>query len=87
MPTLYADFPLIGSHSFVYPCIVNSHIFWPNEERSCIILQFSSHANTNKNMMMKAVELHKVIFKYCIQFNYKGIENLTRIEVPPSVDK
>jgi len=42
-PTLYADFPLIGSHSFIYPCIVNSHLFWPNEERSSILLERSSH--------------------------------------------
>ena len=38
-PTLYCDFPLVGSEkSFIYPAFVNSHLFWPNEERSSIIL-------------------------------------------------
>jgi hypothetical protein len=38
MPTLFADFPLIGSESIEIPFYINSHIFWPNEERSSIIL-------------------------------------------------
>jgi hypothetical protein len=37
-PNLFADFPLIGSHDFIFPCVVNSHFFWPNEERSSVIL-------------------------------------------------
>ena len=40
-PVLYADFPLIGSHDFPFPCQINSHIFWPDEERSSVILSHS----------------------------------------------
>ena len=47
MPTLFADFPLIGSESFVYPCIINSHMFWPNEERSNIALRDGKRAESN----------------------------------------
>jgi hypothetical protein len=37
-PKLYADFPLIGSHNYPIVYTMNSHIFWPDEERSSIIL-------------------------------------------------
>ena len=38
MSTMFCDLPLIGSESVIFPCYVNSHIFWPNEERSMIVL-------------------------------------------------
>ena len=37
-------------------------------------------------MMIKAASLHSAIFTYCIEQEYRGIEHLTRIEVPSSVD-
>ena len=40
-PVRYADYPLIGSHEFPFPCQINSHIFWPDEERSSVILSYS----------------------------------------------
>ncbi len=36
-PTFFADFPLIGSHIYPFPCVINSHIFIPDEERSKLI--------------------------------------------------
>jgi hypothetical protein len=47
LPTLFADFPLIGSENFQYPCYINSHLFWPNEERSNIVLEHGSHSKIN----------------------------------------
>jgi hypothetical protein len=38
-PILFADFPLVGSEqTFIFPTFLNSHVFWPNEERSCVVL-------------------------------------------------
>lgn len=62
MPTLFADFPLIGSENFNYPCYINSRLFWPNERRSSIALKYSIHAELNKKVLLEVVELYKRIF-------------------------
>ena len=66
MPTLFADFPLIGSENFNYPCSINSHLFWPNEPRSSIALKYSIHAELNKKILVEVVELHKRIFEIAL---------------------
>ena len=59
MPALYSDFPLIGSHAFIYPGIINSHIFYPNEERSSIILQdkCANHSKLNWDLLIESTSL------------------------------
>ena len=34
LPNIFVDFPLVGSESFEFPLIINSHLFNPNEARS-----------------------------------------------------
>lgn len=73
-PTLFADFPLVGSHEFIFPGYLNSHLFWPNEERSSILLQFGSHAGDNQRVMKQAVEMFKLILNHTIKYKWKNIE-------------
>ncbi len=86
MPTLFADFPLIGSESFVYPCIINSHHFWPNEERSNIALREGSRAASNKRLMIESMILLKNFIVEAISLNFKGIHNLICIQTPDGSD-
>jgi len=38
-PRLFRDFPLIGSHGFDFPCVLNSKKFFPTEERDGLFLK------------------------------------------------
>lgn len=38
-PRLFRDFPLVGSHNFDYPCVLNSRKFFPAEERDSLLLK------------------------------------------------
>ena len=60
-PTLFVDYPLIGSHDFPFPCFINSHIFLPDEERSSIILEHSNLSNLNKALLVRAISLFNSI--------------------------
>lgn len=62
-PTLYADYPLVGSNNFRLPCVINSHIFLPNEERSSIVLQNVKHSHLNKFLIIKSVLLYSFLLK------------------------
>ncbi len=62
-PTLFADYPLVGSNCFRLPCVINSHIFLPNEERSSIVLQNVKHSHLNKFLMVKSVLLYLFLLK------------------------
>jgi hypothetical protein len=63
-PALYADFPLIGSHEFPFPCFINSHIFWPDEERSSIILSYSIYADLNRRLLFRCTKLYNKLLNY-----------------------
>lgn len=39
LPRLFRDFPLVGSHNFDYPCVLNSRKFFPTEERDGLLLK------------------------------------------------
>lgn len=58
-PTLYRDFPLIGSEKFHFPFILNSVQLYPNEERSGIFLNdaSSAHVITNRQVLERAMDL------------------------------
>lgn len=87
MPTLFADFPLIGSESFKYPCYINSHLFYPNEPRSSILLAHSTHANLNKKILVEIVELYTKIFDSVTGNHWEEIESLVEFEIPLEVDR
>lgn len=48
-PTLYRDFPLIGTEKFHFPFILNSSSFYPKEERNGIFLNDEKSAQVLKN--------------------------------------
>ena len=89
-PILYADFPLIGSHEFPFPCYINSHIFWPDEERSSIILSQSSYAELNRRLLYRSAILYRKLMSYIItDRKYKGTTKLSLLsgQIPKDIDK
>jgi hypothetical protein len=61
MASLFCTFPLIGSHDFKFPVVVNSNLFKPNETRDGISLKDSSN---NKMIIDSAVELYGQFLQY-----------------------
>lgn len=53
-PRLFRDFPLVGSHTFDFPCIMNCKKFFPKEERDGLLLKDSSNEKVQINR--KAIE-------------------------------
>ena len=87
---LYADFPLIGSHEFPFPCFINSHIFWPDEERSSIILSYSSYAELNRRLLYRTTILYRKLMSYLItDRKYKGITKLSLLsgQIPKDIQQ
>lgn len=57
-PTLYRDFPLIGSEKFHFPFILNSAALYPKEQRDGIFLNKSNdRVENNRRVMERAMQL------------------------------
>lgn len=81
---LYVDFPLVGSENFPFPVILNDRKLCSNEERSGISLvdsERSFEARANKEIMLKAVKLYGVLFRYLLSQRYGKLWNMIRIPV------
>lgn len=60
IPILFCEFPLIGSESFPYPVVINSHLFNPTEPRDSILLNPENEQKTplNKAIIEEATLLY-----------------------------
>lgn len=74
LPRLFCDFPLLGTHDFSFPVVINSRSFDPNEPRNGIIL-YGSESTQNKSILGNACSLYVSLIEYFIQYDYKGIYN------------
>ena len=81
-PTFYADYPLVGSNTYRFPCVINSHIFLPNEERSSIVLQTVKLSHLNKFLMIKSVSLYSFLLKLAEE---KKFDNAGILCLVPSI--
>lgn len=52
LPKLFCDFPLLGTHDFLFPVVINSRDFDPNEPRNGIIL-YGGESDKNKFILKK----------------------------------
>lgn len=55
-PRLFRDFPLVGSHLFDYPCVLNSRRFFPTETRDGLLLKDTKNEKVivNRNEIKSA---------------------------------
>ena len=75
LPKLFCDFPLLGTHDFPFPVVINSGSFDPNEPRNGLILN-GDESTQNKEILEKACELFVELMNYFIHNNYKDIYNV-----------
>ncbi len=85
LPRLFCDFPLLGTHDFSFPVVINSRSFDPNEPRNGIFL-YGEASVQNKSILKKACSLYTSLIEYFIQNNYKDIYNAVRLSPVKSKD-
>ena len=78
LPRLFCDFPLLGTHDFSFPVVINSRNFDPNEPRNGIIL-YGNDSAQNKSILEKACNLYASLIEYFVQNEYKDIYNVVRL--------
>lgn len=78
LPRLFCDFPLLGTHDFSFPVVINSRNFDPNEPRNGLIL-YGSESAQNKSILENACVLYTSLIEYFIRNNYKDIYNVVRL--------
>lgn len=78
LPRLFCDFPLLGTHDFSFPVVINSRSFDPNEPRNGLIL-YGGESEQNKSILVNACSLYDSMINYFIQNNYKEIYNVVRL--------
>lgn len=84
LPKLFCDFPLLGTHDFSFPVVINSKRFDPNEPRNGILL-FGGESEQNKEILQNACLLYVSLIDYFLKNDYKDIYNA--VHLPPIVSK
>lgn len=84
LPKLFCDFPLLGTHDFSFPVVINSKRFDPNEPRNGILL-FGDESEQNKEILKNACLLYTSLIDYFLQNNYKEI--YSAVHLPQIVSK
>ena len=75
LPKIFCDFPLLGTHDFSFPVVINSRDFNPNEPRNGIYL-VGNISKQNKELLIKACNLYVSMINYFIANDYKDIYNV-----------
>lgn len=78
LPRLFCDFPLLGTHDFSFPVVINSRSFDPNEPRNGILL-YGTESVQNKSILESACSLYSSLVDYFIQNDYKDIYNVVHL--------
>lgn len=82
LPRLFCDFPLLGTHDFAFPVVINSRAFDPTEPRNGIFL-YGDNGERNRNILKDACSLYASMIDYFIQNDYKDLYNIVFL---PSVE-
>lgn len=84
LPRIFCDFPLLGTHDFSFPVVINSRSFDPNEPRNGILL-YGTESKQNKSILKNACSLYVSLIEYFIENEYKDIYNA--VHLPPIESK
>lgn len=80
LPRLFCDFPLLGTHDFSFPVVINSRNFDPNEPRNGLIL-YGDESLQNRSILENACSLYASLLEYFLNHNYRDIYNVVGIPV------
>lgn len=87
LPRIFCDFPLLGTHDFAFPVVVNSPLFNPTEPRDGIPLIRSERSggdsDENRNRIIGAINLYNDMLDYFATKDYKDLHNIVKISEQP----
>lgn len=85
LPKLFCDFPLIGTHDFYLPFVVNASDFNPTEPRDGIWLtdkDSEPKIAQNKKLILEARHLYGKLLNFAIQNHWENLYNLAITKTP-----
>lgn len=91
IPILFCEFPLIGSESFPYPVVINSHLFNPTEPRDSILLNPENEQKTplNKAIIEEATLLYGDLLNQ-VTLEWQNVHLLGKLKseakIPDNID-
>lgn len=87
LPRIFCDFPLLGTHDFSFPVVVNSPLFNPTEPRDGVPLIHSERSGgdseENRNRIIQAINLYNDMLDYFAKEGYKDLYNIVKISAQP----
>ncbi|MBP0030805.1 DUF3883 domain-containing protein [Roseofilum sp. Guam] len=92
IPTLFCEFPLIGSETFPYPVVINSPLFNPTEPRDGILLNPDNPIKTpqNKELLEQANLLYAELL-HLVSSNWHQVHLLAKLKntakIPDNIDE
>ncbi|MDJ1174784.1 sacsin N-terminal ATP-binding-like domain-containing protein [Roseofilum capinflatum] len=92
IPTLFCEFPLIGSETFPYPVVINSPLFNPTEPRDSILLNPDNPIKTpqNKEILEEANLLYAELL-HLVASNWHQVHLLAKLKegakLPENIDQ
>lgn len=83
-PRLFCDFPLIGTHNFPFPVIVNSPLFNPTEPRHGVTFLDKDEAKfiENKKILIEGLECYWKLLTYASSSGWKGLYHIISSALP-----
>ncbi|PPK87867.1 hypothetical protein CLV84_0821 [Neolewinella xylanilytica] len=84
VPSLFCQFPLLGSDSFRFPAVINNPNFNPTEPRDGIHLTTPARVNPsseqNKEYISEAIGLFQKLVRLAINDEWKNLHLLAKVE-------
>ena len=84
VPTIFCDFPLIGTEVFSFPVIINNPNFNPTDPRDGIYLTASQRENpladNNKQYIQEAVDLYFELLEFASENSWNNLHLLAQIK-------
>jgi hypothetical protein len=82
IPTLFCEFPLIGSERFLYPVVINSPLFDPTEPRDGIFLNPDNKdkSSQNQEILEKATLLYMDLLTQVTTSNWQNVHVLAKLK-------
>lgn len=78
---LFCDFPLVGTHDFSFPIVINTDRFNPTEPRDGVFLTDveNDKITENKYLISVACDLFRQLLLYGARYNWKSLYNMIAI--------
>jgi hypothetical protein len=89
VPKLFCDFPLIGTHNFHFPVVINSFFFNPQTERDGVWLKGKDdpEVEENQGIIESARELYELLLSRITEMPFSNLYNFVETKMPDTNEK